>query len=147
MDWYTPADEVVLLEPDRVVTRRLVRADEPCFRDHFPGRPVLPGVLGVEAMTRACRRLLEGRAEAGDRWVLGSASAVRFGRFVEPGQWLVCEAGLIKLEAARATCKATARIEGPGLPDDGVPAINARLVLRPVRLLEASQATRGVPTP
>lgn len=146
MDWYTPAEEVVLLEPDRVVTRRLVQDHEPAFRDHFPGRPVLPGVLAVEALTRACRRVLEGRVPGAERWVLGSASMVRFNRFVEPGQWLVCEAQLIGHDAAHASMTAIARIEDEQQPGGGTPAVNGRLVLRPVRLGLELPGTPALPT-
>lgn len=143
MDWYAPADEVVVVEPDRVVTRREVRAGEPCFRDHFPGRPVLPGVLAVEALVRACRCLLRGRESDAGRWVLASASAVRFSRFVEPGQTLECEARLLDHQPGRASFAATARVSGPGLPEGGAPAVNGRLTLRPVRLAGPGGLTKA----
>src|SRR2546430_14508378 len=46
-------DEVVELEPgERVVARKRVRPDEWYLAGHFPGRPVMPGVLIVEAMAQ-----------------------------------------------------------------------------------------------
>ena len=47
-------DEVLELEPgERVVARKTVRPDEWYLAGHFPGRPVMPGVLIVEAMAQA----------------------------------------------------------------------------------------------
>lgn len=138
MDWYAPIDDVLLHERDRVVTRRRLDPAEPYFRDHFPGRPVLPGVLAIESLVRAGRVLLGAHAEGADRWVLASARAVRFSSFLTPGQWLVCDVKLVKQDDASATIAATAfacdqeacDLAGvEGLP----PAVSGRLVLRPAR--------------
>jgi beta-hydroxyacyl-ACP dehydratase FabZ len=42
-----------LVEPDRIVARKTVAADEPFFQGHFPGCPIMPGVLIIEALAQA----------------------------------------------------------------------------------------------
>jgi 3-hydroxyacyl-[acyl-carrier-protein] dehydratase len=46
-------DRVDDLGPDRIVARKMVSANEPFFEGHFPGYPVMPGVLIVEALAQA----------------------------------------------------------------------------------------------
>jgi len=46
-------DHVELVEADRIVARKTVAANEPFFQGHFPGCPIMPGVLIIEAMAQA----------------------------------------------------------------------------------------------
>jgi beta-hydroxyacyl-ACP dehydratase FabZ len=46
-------DHVELVDADRIVARKTVGADEPMLQGHFPGNPVMPGVLIVEALAQA----------------------------------------------------------------------------------------------
>jgi beta-hydroxyacyl-ACP dehydratase FabZ len=46
-------DHVDEIGPDRIVARKLVSRNEPHFQGHFPGNPVMPGVLIVEALAQA----------------------------------------------------------------------------------------------
>lgn len=46
-------DRVEELGPDRIVARKLVSRNEPQFNGHFPGHPVMPGVLIIEALAQA----------------------------------------------------------------------------------------------
>ena len=105
-------DEVVELEPGRrVVARREVRAEDPWFAGHFPGRPVMPGVLIVEAMaqTGAVAVLVE-EENRGRIAFFAGIDDCRFKRVVEPGDvlTLTCEIDQVRGPIGRG--KATAHV-------------------------------------
>ncbi len=79
-------DAVLERSPDRIVTLKLVTGGEEYLADHFAGFPVLPGVFMLEAMVQAAREL-----ETPHRLVLGEARALRYARFVRPGEGLRVE--------------------------------------------------------
>src|SRR5690606_25398939 len=69
-------------------------ANEPFFQGHFPGRPVMPGVLVIEAMAQAGGLLsyLAGRSSGEDTiYYLGAVDEARFRRAVVPGDRLDVE--------------------------------------------------------
>ena len=105
-------DEVLELEPGRrVVARREVRAEDPWFAGHFPGRPVMPGVLIVEAMaqTGAVAVLVE-EGNRGKIAFFAGIDDCRFKRIVEPGDvlTLTCEIDAVRGPIGRG--KATAHV-------------------------------------
>jgi 3-hydroxyacyl-[acyl-carrier-protein] dehydratase len=105
-------DEVLELEPGRrVVATREVRADDWWFPGHFPERPVMPGVLIVEAMaqTGAVAVLLE-EENRGRIAFFAGIDDCRFKRVVEPGDTLrlTCEIDQIRGPIGRG--KATAHV-------------------------------------
>jgi len=105
-------DEVLELEPGkRVVARREVRAEDPWFAGHFPGRPVMPGVLIVEAMaqTGAVAVLVE-EENRGKIAFFAGIDDCRFKRVVEPGDelTLTCEIDTVRGPIGRG--KATAHV-------------------------------------
>ncbi len=105
-------DEVIELEPGRkVVATRLVRADDWWFPGHFPGRPVMPGVLIVEAMAQAgAVAVLIEEANRGKIAFFAGIDDCRFKRIVEPGDvlTLTCEIDTIRGPIGRG--KATAYV-------------------------------------
>ena len=120
-------DEVLEIEPGtRVLARKLVRADEWFFPGHFPGRPIMPGVIMVEALAQAgAVAVLSLEENRGKIALFAGIDDVRFKRIVEPGDELTlsCE-----VEAARGPIgkgRAEARV-GEELAVRGVLTFAAR---------------------
>ena len=105
-------DEVLELEPgSRVVARREVRADDWWFPGHFPERPVMPGVLIVEAMAQAgAVAVLVEEENRGKIAFFAGIDDCRFKRVVEPGDvlTLTCEIDTVRGPIGRG--KATAHV-------------------------------------
>jgi 3-hydroxyacyl-[acyl-carrier-protein] dehydratase len=105
-------DEVTELEPGRrVVARRAVRAEDPWFVGHFPQRPVMPGVLIVEAMAQAgAVAVLIEEENRGKIAFFAGIDDCRFKRIVEPGDvlTLTCEIDTVRGPIGRG--KATAHV-------------------------------------
>ena len=105
-------DEVIELDPGkRVVARRAVRAEDPWFAGHFPGRPVMPGVLIVEAMaqTGAIVVLFE-EANRGKIAFFAGIDDCRFKRIVEPGDTLTLTCEIAEMRGPIGRGKATAYV-------------------------------------
>jgi 3-hydroxyacyl-[acyl-carrier-protein] dehydratase len=105
-------DEVIELEPGkRVVATRAVRAEDPWFPGHFPGRPVMPGVLIVEAMaqTGAIAVLFE-EANRGKIAFFAGIDDCRFKRIVEPGDTLTLTCEIAEMRGPIGRGKATAYV-------------------------------------
>lgn len=105
-------DEVLELEPGvRTVARREVRADDWWFPGHFPDRPVMPGVLIVEAMAQAgAVAVLIEEENRGKIAFFAGIDDCRFKRVVEPGDvlTLTCEIDTVRGPIGRG--KATAHV-------------------------------------
>jgi 3-hydroxyacyl-[acyl-carrier-protein] dehydratase len=107
-------DEVVELEPGvRVVARKLVRADEWYLSGHFPGRPIMPGVLIVEAMAQTgAVAVLADEANRGKLALFAGIDDVRFKRIVEPGDELELTCELERVRGPIGRGRATATVAG-----------------------------------
>ena len=107
-------DEVVELEPGtRVVARKFVRPDEWYLGGHFPGRPIMPGVLIVEAMAQAGAVAVLAEEENRGRLALfAGIDGVRFKRIVEPGDELELSCVLERFRGPVGKGRAEARVDG-----------------------------------
>jgi 3-hydroxyacyl-[acyl-carrier-protein] dehydratase len=87
-------DRVDTLTGDKIVARKLVTANEPFFPGHFPGRPIMPGVLILEALAQAGALLAArqvGFDPVSDAIFLMSMDKVKFRKPVVPGDTVVLE--------------------------------------------------------
>lgn len=105
-------DRVTRLEKfKRIVALKNVSINEACFPGHFPQRPVMPGVLLLEALAQAAGLLaIVSFADAGDGQSLfyfGGIDAGRFKRPVEPGDQLALDVRLMRHRAGVFKFKAS----------------------------------------
>ena len=110
-------DRVVELEPHkRVLAYKNVSINEPFFQGHFPGHPVMPGVLVVEALAQAgglLTQLSRDPAELGkDTFYLVKVDNARFNRMVVPGDRLELEVELKRRIRNMAQYVGIARVDG-----------------------------------
>lgn len=107
-------DEVVELDPGvRVVARKRVREDEWYLAGHFPGRPIMPGVLMVEAMAQTgAVAVLAAEENRGKLALFAGIDGVRFKRIVVPGDELELTCDLERVRGPVGRGKATAKVGG-----------------------------------
>jgi 3-hydroxyacyl-[acyl-carrier-protein] dehydratase len=110
-------DRVTDVEPGRSIRGyKNVSVNEPFFTGHFPGNPVMPGVLMIEAMAQLAGilafRTKNRKAADGSLYYLGGTDNVRFKRPVRPGDRLDMDATILadKLRVMKFQC--TARVDG-----------------------------------
>jgi len=108
-------DRVIELVPDdRVTALKNVTINEPFFPGHFPGQPVMPGVLIIEAMAQAGGLLAIESSPADKRGQLiyfMGMDKVRFRKPVVPGDQLIFEAKILKMRSKVAKMSGTASVD------------------------------------
>jgi UDP-3-O-[3-hydroxymyristoyl] N-acetylglucosamine deacetylase / 3-hydroxyacyl-[acyl-carrier-protein] dehydratase len=102
-------DRIISFESEnKCVGVKSVTVNEPFFQGHFPGHPVMPGVLQVEAMAQVASILLRKQSSitSGIGYFM-SADGVKFRKPVLPGDSLVIEAELVRAKGniGKAQCR------------------------------------------
>ena len=107
-------DRVIELEEGkRVVAIKNVSANEPQFTGHFPDRPIMPGVLTVEALAQTGAVAVLSRPDyRGKLALFAGIDDCRFRRLVVPGDTLRLEVTVEKLARAFGRAKAVASVDG-----------------------------------
>lgn len=108
-------DRVLESDPDdKIVAIKNVTANEHFFEGHFPGHPIMPGVLIIEAMAQVAGiGLLQTVEEPEDKLpYFGKVDEARFRNPVRPGDQLRIEVEILKLRGRMGKVGATAYVDG-----------------------------------
>jgi 3-hydroxyacyl-[acyl-carrier-protein] dehydratase len=107
-------DRVVEIEPGkRIIGLKNVSANEPFFQGHFPGNPIMPGVLIVEALAQAGAVLLLSQPEErGKLPLFAGIDGLKFRRQVVPGDQLRLEVEFTLRRGSLGKGRARATVDG-----------------------------------
>lgn len=135
---FTLIDSIVELQPSESIcaVKNLSLAEE-YLQDHFPGFPVMPGVLQVEALVQTSAWLM--RYSEGFKFstvLLDEAKAIKFNSFVKPGDTMRVESRVLKKNDETWTFKASAQVGETN-------TVSARLTLRQFNLAETDPPMQG----
>jgi UDP-3-O-[3-hydroxymyristoyl] N-acetylglucosamine deacetylase/3-hydroxyacyl-[acyl-carrier-protein] dehydratase len=106
-------DRIVQIEGNRIVGVKNVTMNEEYFQGHFPGHPIMPGVLQLEGIAQVAGLLLLKGSEAGNRVAyFMSAEKVKWRKPVVPGDVLVIEVELTKTRGKIGKAKGVCKVGG-----------------------------------
>ena len=107
-------DTIEELDPGvRAVGKKCVTFQEPCFAGHFPGNPVMPGVLIIEAMAQTGAVALLGEPQwKGKTAYFAGIEKARFKKMVRPGDILLIETKILWVKGPMGKGEAVAYVDG-----------------------------------
>lgn len=110
-------DRVTAFEKGKTLTAiKNVTVNEPFFNGHFPGKPIMPGVLIIEALAQATGllgfRTMGEEPQKNTLYMLVAINKARFKRQVEPGDQLLLEVEVIKKKGIMWVFNTTATVDG-----------------------------------
>lgn len=119
LEYFDMIDEVARFERAAgvLVAHSTVPMESPVFEGHFPGHPLVPGVLLTETMAQASGFLVLGLTDFEQMPFLMAVDKARFRTFVEPGTPLVIEATLEMMGSGYAATRAKILVEGRAICD------------------------------
>jgi beta-hydroxyacyl-ACP dehydratase FabZ len=105
-------DRILEIEEKKITGIKNVSANEQFFQGHFPGAPVMPGVLIVEAMAQCAAVLFLRDIEDRDKklFLFGGVDKARFRKPVIPGDQLILECEVLQRRANTVKVKGVARV-------------------------------------
>jgi len=107
-------DKVIEVEPGKkTVAIKNVTANEPFFQGHFPGNPIMPGVLIVEALAQAAGIAVAIQEESKNKLgVFAGIESMKFKKQVVPGDTLTLEAEILANKMGVVKAKVKASVDG-----------------------------------
>ncbi|MEI7798951.1 MAG: 3-hydroxyacyl-ACP dehydratase FabZ, partial [Opitutaceae bacterium] len=106
-------DRVVALTADTLTAIKNVTINEPFFQGHYPGNPVMPGVLMIEAMAQAAGVLMVRRSSLeGKTALFMSCDKVKWRKPVRPGDQLSVQVKLTKVRGSIACAEGECSVNG-----------------------------------
>lgn len=106
-------DRIIKIDGNHIVGVKNVTLNEPFFQGHFPGHPIMPGVLQLEAMAQVAGILLLRRAEnAGQIAYFMAAEDVKWRKPVLPGDVLVIDVEMTRMRGKLGKAKGQCKVRG-----------------------------------
>lgn len=108
-------DRVIEIEENKIITLKNVSVNEPFFNGHFPGAPIMPGVLQVEAMAQSgCIMIMKEKVGDPEKSliVFTGIKNAKFRKQVVPGDVLRMEVELVNQRRNFITMNGTATVDG-----------------------------------